>query len=76
MPRYFFHIYDDKGCIPDDEGMELADDAAAKAEGIISAHEMRAHDLRYQAEDCVRHITVMDGVGNILAIYSFSRIMI
>jgi hypothetical protein len=39
MPRYFFHVFDGKD-LPDLEGTELPDDAAAKVEAIIATGSM------------------------------------
>ena len=36
MPRYYFHVHDGEDC-PDLVGTELADDAAARAEAIVTA---------------------------------------
>lgn len=40
MPLYFFHIHDENGVIPDDEGMDLPNDEAAKEEAVTSGREL------------------------------------
>ena len=67
MPRYFFHIRDDIGPVLDEEGMELADDAAARAEGELSAQEVLEHDRHFRIEVGDRRLEVTDSLGAILA---------
>ena len=39
MPRYYFHVFDGQD-FPDDEGVELLDDGAAKDQAILAAGDM------------------------------------
>jgi hypothetical protein len=45
MGRYFFHLFNDLD-VPDLEGRELPDDAAARAAAIAEAREMVAESVR------------------------------
>ena len=40
MPRYYFDIVDGQGLIPDDEGIEMADQRSAEIEAAKSLAEM------------------------------------
>ena len=42
--RYFMHISDAHGFVVDEEGTELPDDAAARAEAIAAARDVMAGD--------------------------------
>ena len=42
MPRYFFHICEVRGTIPDEEGMEFSTQNLAEAEGFASARDLAA----------------------------------
>jgi hypothetical protein len=44
MPRYYFHIRDGDTLILDDDGCELADVEATKAEAFDSARDLRRQD--------------------------------
>ncbi len=64
MPRYFFHIRDGENTIPDEEGLELADNEAAEVEARRSAMEMLA-DAQREATDIAQQVievTRPDGV--------------
>lgn len=58
MTRYYFHIRDHKTLIRDDDGMELRDMEAARAEARITAAEWIAADSR----GGIVEITGPDGV--------------
>ena len=63
MPLYFFHICDGLGVIPDDEGMNFADDEAAKREGEASARDILSRDIRDKQLQDDRRIEVTDREG-------------
>jgi hypothetical protein len=46
MTRFYFHIHDPQGVIPDEEGAELPDIEAAKKEAEESAKELLKFMLR------------------------------
>ena len=68
MPRYFFHLRDHLGDVVDEEGLELADDAAARREGDESVREMFEHDMRYGIAVGGQRVDVVDSDGVIVAV--------
>jgi hypothetical protein len=40
MPRYYFHTYESRRTIIDDEGCDICDDTAARSEAIATVAEM------------------------------------
>lgn len=64
--RYHFHIHDEAGVIPDEEGTELADLSAARAEARASARELAIEDLRRADRIHARRIEIADETGAVL----------
>jgi hypothetical protein len=69
MPQYFFHICDDLGTVPDDEGTYFEDDEAAKVEGESSARELLVHNIRSRKPLANRRIEVTTNTGEVIATY-------
>lgn len=46
MPRFFFHLHECGTVIEDDEGIELADLAAARDQAIHNARDVMAGEVR------------------------------
>jgi hypothetical protein len=46
MARYYFHIRDNAALITDDEGLELSDIGAARAEALLSVNDLVLENLR------------------------------
>jgi hypothetical protein len=69
MPRFFFNIRDGYEVDEDDEGVELADIEAARAEALATVEELR-HELR-DAGDIELEIT--DEAGRRLLTVPFFR---
>jgi hypothetical protein len=67
MPRYFFHIFDDGGTVPDDEGMDCPDDGAAKREGEASARELLRTVISSHGAVDDRRIEITDKKGRPVA---------
>jgi hypothetical protein len=63
VPRYFFHIYDDV-IVEDDEGMELADVAAARREATAGIREMMCDQVRNGRLVLHHRIEVKDAAGD------------
>jgi hypothetical protein len=57
MGRYFFHLFNDLD-VPDLEGRDLPDDAAARTVAIAEAREMMAADVRKGRLDLSHRIDV------------------
>lgn len=71
MPRFYFHIYDDQGAIPDTEGLDCVDLEAAKREGKASAQEMLAEEMRAGRTVDHRRIEVTAEDARVVAVYPF-----
>lgn len=54
------HICNGQGFVEDEEGRELADDAAARAEAVAAARDVMASDLREGRLDLTSFIEVED----------------
>ena len=67
MPRFFFNICDDDGSVPDTEGMDCPDIAAAKKEAEESARDLLVHDIRSHQEIDHRRVEVRDEQGKLIA---------
>lgn len=46
MPRFYFHVCDGAGFVEDEEGRELPDQEAARAEAVKGARGLMADDLQ------------------------------
>jgi hypothetical protein len=67
MPmRYFFNIRDRELLISDEEGTELANLAAARAEARLSARDLAMDDLRGGRAVAPLAIEITDGSGAVL----------
>lgn len=62
MPRYYFHVHDDKTVL-DEEGTELADVAAARAEAVIGARDIMCDQLRRGQLNLAYWLEVEDDQG-------------
>ncbi len=58
MPLYYLHISDGAGFVEDEEGQQLADDSAARAQAIAAARDIMAAELREGALDLGTFIEV------------------
>ena len=75
MSRYYFNIYNDADVL-DDEGIELADLATAKAEAIRSARSMMAEHLLAGKPITLKHrIEIADARGQVLAAIFFGELI-
>lgn len=71
MARYFFHLHNDVE-VRDDEGIELADDAAARGFAITNARDMAAHSVRGGRLNLTHSIEVVAANRRAVTIVSFS----
>lgn len=67
MPRYFFHLRNSLDA-EDREGVELADEAAARAYAVESARDLAAADVRQGWLDLDHAIEVADGARTLFRI--------
>jgi hypothetical protein len=68
VPRYFFHIVDDDGRSPDEEGLELADLDAASQECERSARQLLVQTARNHQVIDHRRIEVSNVSGAVLKV--------
>lgn len=73
MPRFFFHVRDDLD-VPDFEGTELPDLAAARARAIIEARLLMCDLLRREGRIALHHvIDIEDGNDVVLDTVRFDE---
>jgi hypothetical protein len=60
VPVYFFNLFNDTGPVRDEEGRELPDLDAAKAEAIRNARSIMSDEVRQGRLDLCAHIDVVD----------------
>jgi hypothetical protein len=60
MPRFFFHLLNGDGYVPDDEGKELADLEAARRHGLKALGEVAADELAGGADNLRATIFIDD----------------
>ena len=62
MPRYYFHLHNDLD-VRDEEGRELPDQKAARAEAIRGARDLMAEDVKRGRLTLSHWIEVRDEAG-------------
>jgi hypothetical protein len=62
MPRYYFHLTDGRHACPDEDGLELPNDVAARKEGKLAAR-----DLWSEPADRAWIVQVVDETGRPVA---------
>lgn len=60
MPHYYFHVQNGQGFTRDDEGIDLADEGAARAMAMDSIRSMVAEEARKGVLDLDGFIDVLD----------------
>jgi hypothetical protein len=73
MPRYYLHICNGTGFVEDEEGRELADESAARAEAILAARDVMSADLRRGELDLTSFIEVEDESRKLLFTLTFDQ---
>jgi hypothetical protein len=66
MPRFFFHIQNGHGPVPDETGTDLPDQSAARNLAIDSIRSMIAEDARRGVIDLSGRIDIKDKAENLL----------
>ena len=74
MPRYFFHLYDDLDVL-DEEGLELADLAAAEGAGLQNARDMAAESVKNGHLTLHHRVEIADEQGKVLKTISFADVV-
>lgn len=70
MPRYYFNLRDDRE-IDDEEGVELADEAAAREVALANVRELACADIRQGWLNLDHRIEVRDGAGDLVTTIRF-----
>lgn len=70
MTRFFFHVFDHAVAI-DDDGLELADERAARAAAVAGAREMACEQIRTGHLRLDHRIEITDETGNLVATLPF-----
>ncbi len=75
MPRFYFHLYDDLD-VPDDEGTDLPDLAAALASASRQARELIAETVKQQGRIVLNHrIDIKDEHGTLIESVEFRDVV-
>jgi hypothetical protein len=72
MPRYYFHLYNDVISM-DDEGLDLPDLAAARANGIKEAREMMLETVAEGRINFSHRIDIADESGAVVDSVTFGE---
>ena len=72
MPHYRFNIHNSFGFIADEEGRELPDLAAARAEGLKGVRSLLAEDVLAGRLDLNGKLDIADEAGEILFTIGFA----
>lgn len=72
MPRYFFHLYNDI-VVPDEEGRELADFAAARRNATKEARQMMTETITQGRINFSHRIDIADSGGKVLGSVTFGE---
>ena len=71
MPRYYFNICNGNGFIEDEEGQELPDLEAARAEAIRNARSIMASDVQRGMLDLSSFIEIEDASNQLVHTLGF-----
>jgi hypothetical protein len=75
MQRYFFHIRERDDLELDVEGIEFADDAAARVGAICAAKEMVVEAVVCDTKIDGRQLEVMSAGGDLVAVVSLQSVI-
>ena len=75
MPRFYFHIHGRDGTIQDEEGSNLPDLKAARAEALSAIREMLAEGLKHGRGPEERELWIADRKGKVLVALPFRDAM-
>ena len=75
MGRFFFHLKDGDEIIPDEDGTELPDVAAATREALQSARELLAEAIKAGNPRIYEALVIADEAGRTVDILPFSAIL-
>jgi uncharacterized protein DUF6894 len=73
MSRFYFHVQSGENIMPDDEGMECADAAAAREQALASARELLADAIKSSKDEAPDCFIIADANGRELMTVPFSE---
>ena len=73
MPHYRFNIYNGTGLTEDDEGRDLADDDAIRAEALKGIRSILGEDIMTGVLDLGGRIEVLDEAGGLYLTVPFTE---
>ena len=74
VPRFYFHLSHGFKELPDPEGTECADEAAAIAQGVRTMLEMLTDDVRQGRIDLGWRMQIEDAGGRTVRQFTFSEV--
>jgi hypothetical protein len=73
MPRYFFHLHNNIGTVPDEEGQELAGVGRARDMAIVAIRSVLGEELSHGEIDLNGRIDVTDEQGKMVLSISYEE---
>ena len=73
MPRFFLHVCNGTGFLEEEEGVELADEAAARKAAIAGARDLMASEIRDGVLNLASFIEVEDEAHEHLFTLTFAE---
>jgi hypothetical protein len=75
MGRFYFHIKDGDELVPDEEGIELSDHAAATREALLTARELLANGIKAGRTNVPEAVVIVDETGQALEVLPLVTIL-
>lgn len=72
MPRFHLHLHNRTGSVPDVEGQDLPDEAAAREEAIRSIRSIVSAEVQDGFVDLNGRVEIADGGGEVVAVVPFT----
>lgn len=73
MPRFYFHLYNQVGYVPDDEGQEAPDLDAARRRAIENIRSILSAEVAEGSLDLRGYIEIADAGGAVVATVRFAE---
>jgi len=73
MARYFMHLFNSLGSVPDDEGVEAADLDQASAIAAANIRSMLSDEVKQGRFDLRGRIEIADAAGNTVRTVAFRK---
>jgi hypothetical protein len=74
MGRFYFHLKDGDNLVPDEEGIELPDVAAAKREALLTAREL-ADGIKAGLTQIPEAVVITDEAGLTVEVLAFEEVL-